>query len=123
MGGKKRGAAGSSKTAQQQRLTSFALPLLKKPMEVIGKQVGVKGAYWDGRQTDEEKACTFMCSVVDYSISHKFRPSEPPMAAFRMQQDTHVATEEGKVCEAGRAVVHALPWCVRGGGRSNDDGS
>ena len=48
-GGKKRGAAGGSKTAQQQRLTSFALPLLKKPMEVIGKQVGVKGAYWDGR--------------------------------------------------------------------------
>ena len=48
-GGKKRGAAGGSKTAQQQRLTSFALPLLKKPMEVIRKQVGVKGAYWDGR--------------------------------------------------------------------------
>ena len=55
-------------------------------MEVNGNQVGVKGAYWDGRQTDEEKACTFMCSVVDYSISHKFRPSEPPMAAFRMQE-------------------------------------
>ena len=71
-GGKKRGAAGGSKTVQQQRLTSFALPLLKKPMEVIGKQVGVKDAYWDGRQTDEEKASTFMCSVVDYSISDTF---------------------------------------------------
>ena len=31
MGGKKRGASGGSKTAQQQPLTSFALPLLKKP--------------------------------------------------------------------------------------------
>ena len=60
-------AAARPRSSSASRRSRF--PLLKKPMEVIGKQVGVKGAYWDGRQTDEEKASTFMCSVVDYSIS------------------------------------------------------
>ena len=77
MGRRKRGA-GSSKPAAQQRLTSFALPLLKKPMGVVGKQVGVKGSFWEGRQSKEEKAADFMCTVLDYSISHKIfvRPSD-----------------------------------------------
>ena len=81
---KKRGAAGTA--AKQQRLTTFALPLLKNPMEVIGKQVGVQGAYWDGRLSAEEKKTEYMCSVVDYSVAHRFRPAEPPAAAFKMQE-------------------------------------
>ena len=43
-----------AKPVQQQRLTTF--PLIKKPMELIGKQVKVPGSYWAGRQTAEEKA-------------------------------------------------------------------
>ena len=39
------------KTSKKQvSITQHALPLLKKPMEQIGKQVNVPGSFWDGKQ-------------------------------------------------------------------------
>ena len=35
---------------KQQPITQHALPLLKKPMEQIGKQINVPGSFWDGRR-------------------------------------------------------------------------
>lgn len=34
-------------TKKQVSITQHALPLLKKPMEQIGKQVNVPGSFWD----------------------------------------------------------------------------
>ena len=31
------------------------LPVLKKPLEQIGKQLGVPGKYWQGRMSADEK--------------------------------------------------------------------
>ena len=34
---------------KQPSITQHVLPLLKKPMEHIGKQIDVPGSYWEGR--------------------------------------------------------------------------
>ena len=38
------------KPAQQQRITAHALPRIKQPAAVIGKQVKFLGAFWSGAQ-------------------------------------------------------------------------
>ena len=40
--------------AKQQQLEQ--LPVLKKPLEQIGKQLGVPGKYWEGRMSADEKS-------------------------------------------------------------------
>ena len=51
--GKKRVAA-SLGTAQKQAQLQ-ALPLIKKPIELIGKTIKVPGSYWEGRMTADDK--------------------------------------------------------------------
>ena len=48
------------KTPQQQQIDQ--LPLLKKPLEQIGLQIKVPGAFWEGRMSDEEKEKLYACS-------------------------------------------------------------
>ena len=51
------------KTSKKQvSITQHALPLLKKPMEQIGKQVNVPGSYWDGKQSADERTTLYMCT-------------------------------------------------------------
>ena len=64
--------------AQQQRITAHALPRIKQPSTIIGKQIKVLGAFWSGRQTAEEKATEYCCSVRDHSVAHKFKADDPP---------------------------------------------
>ena len=40
---------------KQQPITQHVLPLLKKPMEQIGKQINVPGSFWDGRMSTDER--------------------------------------------------------------------
>ena len=40
---------------KQPSITQHALPLIKKPMEQIGKQINVPGSFWDGRMSTEER--------------------------------------------------------------------
>ena len=53
--GKRKTPAKSSK-AKQPTITSHALPLPKKPMELVGKQIGVPGAWWEGTRRTRSKA-------------------------------------------------------------------
>ena len=73
------------RSATQQPITEHALPLLKKPLEQIGKQVEVPGSYWDGRLTAEERATKFKCTIRDFTLHHKFASKPAPEAAFRLQ--------------------------------------
>ena len=73
-------------TAKQTSITSHALPLLKKPMEAIGKQVGVLGGYWVGRMTDAEKETLYKCTVRDFTLAHKFPAQQTPVAAVSLQE-------------------------------------
>ena len=61
--------------AKQQQLEQ--LPVLKKPLEQIGKQskqLGVPGKYWEGRMTAAEKETIYLwlCAIREYSALHSF---------------------------------------------------
>ena len=45
-------------------------PMIKKPLEQVGKQILVPGVYWEGRQTAEEKATLYKCTIREYSALH-----------------------------------------------------
>ena len=51
-------AAPKGPSAKQQQLEK--LPLLKKPLELVGSNIKVPGAFWEGRMTDEEKAALYV---------------------------------------------------------------
>ena len=48
---------------KQQPITELALPLLKKPLEQIGKQINVPGSFWSGRMSAEERSTLYKCTV------------------------------------------------------------
>ena len=41
------------------------LPLIKKPLEIIGEYVNVPGAFWEGRMSAAEKEMLYKCVVRD----------------------------------------------------------
>ena len=61
-------AAAKGKAPIQQQL----LPLIKKPLELIGDHVNVPGAFWEGRMSAAEKETLYKCVVRDHSALHKF---------------------------------------------------
>lgn len=61
----KRKTSAKSK-AKQPTITTHALPLPKKPMELVGKQIGVPGAWWEGTMSAEEKKTLYKCTVRDF---------------------------------------------------------
>jgi hypothetical protein len=83
--GKGKGKA-KTKPKQQQKITASALPVLKKPLDQIGKQIGVLGAFWEGRMTAEEKAMVYKCTVREFEMLHKWDDGRPPSAAFQLQE-------------------------------------
>ena len=72
--------------AKQQAITAHALPLPKKPMELIGKQIRVPGSYWEGNMSAEEKKTLYKCTVRDFTHTHKFPGEQAPRAAFELQE-------------------------------------
>ena len=71
---------------KQQPITLHALPLLKKPLEQIGKQINVPGSYWEGRMSADERSTLYKCSMRDFTQMHKFPGEQAPRAAFRLQE-------------------------------------
>ena len=75
--------------AVQQAIESDLLPLLKKPLEAVGKQIELPGSYWQlgrGRMSEEESATKFKCAIRDFSFSQRV-PGEPtPVKAFQLQE-------------------------------------
>ena len=73
-------------TKKQQPITELALPLLKKPLEQIGKQINVPGSFWSGRMSAEERSTLYKCTVRDFTHTHKFPGEQAPRAAFQLQE-------------------------------------
>ena len=76
-------ASAKGKAAVQQQLEH--LPLIKKPLELIGTQVSVPGAYWLGRMSVAEKETLYICVVRDFSALHKFIDGTTSQA-FELQE-------------------------------------
>ena len=60
--------------------------LLKKPLEHLGKQVEVPGSFWSGRMSAAERETKYKCTILDFSVSHRFSPDQPPRQAFQLQE-------------------------------------
>ena len=78
---------------KQQPITQHALPLLKKPMEQIGKQIKVPGSFWDGRMSTEERNTFYKCTVRDFTLAHKFPTKPAPENAWQLQEMGVTGTE------------------------------
>lgn len=63
-------ASAKGKAPMQQQLEQ--LPLIKKPLELIGTHINVPGAFWVGRMSAAEKQTLYACVVRDFSALHKF---------------------------------------------------
>ncbi|KAL1503558.1 hypothetical protein AB1Y20_012036 [Prymnesium parvum] len=87
--GRKRSAAGLGKTkprGQQTAVVSTFFPLIKKPMELLGKTLKVPGNHWgtSARAADANKM--FVCVMKDFSMAHRFNPNDPPASGFLLTE-------------------------------------
>ena len=67
------------RSGTQQPITELALPLLKKLLEQIGKQIDVPGSYWLlGRSADDRQARTtkYKCTVREFTPHPKQVPKQ-----------------------------------------------
>ena len=106
---------------KQQRITASALPVLKRPLDQVGKQILVPGAYWVGRVSREEKDLEYKCTVIEFDMLHKWDDGRPPSAAFQLQEMGVTGTgslEPGD--SSGELFWMTYPMPYRGTGRSND---
>jgi len=67
-------AAGKQK---QVRINTLMLPEIALPDSLLGKSIKVPGTYWHGRMSAVEKATSYLCTVRDYTLAHKFDASDP----------------------------------------------
>jgi hypothetical protein len=47
-------------------------------MSVLGEQVKIPGSFWEGRMTPEERATSYLCTVLQYSLAHRLMPGDTP---------------------------------------------
>ena len=60
--------------------------LLKKPLDLLGKQIEMPGSFWQGRMSADERETVYKCTIIDFSLAHKFSPDAVPSQAFRLQE-------------------------------------
>lgn len=80
--GKNASAGVGQKTLSGHDFTRY--PMLKKPLEVIGKQLRVPGSFWDNCPA-AQMDLQYKCTIREYSLLHRFTVG-PPQAAFQMQE-------------------------------------
>ena len=96
-----RGKAAKKATPGRQGTLGVSVhPHIKKPSHVIGMQIGVLGAYWQGRMSAEEKTTRYSCTVLEHSLAHKFTPGGTPEQAWEVQEMGQSGTGS---CEQGDA--------------------
>ena len=68
---------------------SGQFPLLKKPAECVGRNIGVLGEHWGSACAPADKTKTFLCTVMDYTLVHVHSPTErwPAMKLVEMGTD------------------------------------
>jgi len=67
-------------------ITSILMPDLKHPLSYVGRQVGIPGALWDGRQTAAERETVFRCTIREFSYAHLFSGGFVPEKAWQVQE-------------------------------------
>jgi hypothetical protein len=100
------------KTALQSQIEQ--LPLIKKPLELVGDSINVPGAYWKGRMSAAEKEALYVCVVRDHSALHKFMDGTTS-EAFELQEMGEAGTgslERGDASGEIFWMVYPFPVCA-----------
>ena len=88
------------KTYSQPDLTTTnLLPLLKKPMELIGRKIKVPGTYWAENAAPAEIDKNFVCVCVDFELIHRFNRDK----ADELKSNAVKLTEMGESGEGGNS--------------------
>ena len=58
--------------ASSRPITSILHPNLKEPGSYVGRQVGLPGALWVGRQTATERETLFRWTIREFFFDHNF---------------------------------------------------
>jgi len=98
--------------AQQQKLA--ALPLIKKPLSLVGTQIKVPGSFWEGMMTAEERSTLYSCIVREFSALHTFAGGMRPPQGRPGQM---YAEDRGTGPAGGRGGRGAGGTCGRRTGR------
>jgi hypothetical protein len=61
---------------KQHSITVTMLQLLKKPYEHVGKQIKVPGAFWQSRMSEAERSVTYLCTICEFELIHKFEEGQ-----------------------------------------------
>ncbi|KAL1500554.1 hypothetical protein AB1Y20_013209 [Prymnesium parvum] len=85
-GGKKRKSAAADNARQVALESMNMLPMLKKPVEAIGKEIKVPGSHWGSNCASQDKSKLFLCVVLDFTHMHRSSEDEPPHAAFQLNE-------------------------------------
>ena len=98
---------------QQQQLNVDQFKLLKKLMDHLGKKINVPGSFWQGRMLPEERDKFYKCTIVDFSLTHKFAPDSSPRKAFKMQEmgiDCTGSHEESDLASTMYWIDYQMPF-------------
>ena len=108
---------------KQPCITEHALPLLKKPLEQIGKQINVPGSYWEGQLSADERSTLYKCTVRDFTQMHKFPGEQAPRAAFQLQEMGVAGTGSTEQGDSSGEVfwMPYVPRHARHGGRQQEE--
>ncbi|KAL1530729.1 hypothetical protein AB1Y20_001628 [Prymnesium parvum] len=98
-----RGSKNKEKPQRQKALEETYNPLLKKPLEVVGKMIDVPGSHWGSSATRNELNKIYKCAVKDYSLMHRPHPDATPTKAFFL-------TELGEDGHGGESVDFWMPY-------------
>ena len=73
---------------QQGSLAVESYQALKKPLEHLGKKIDIPGSFWQykGRVSEEDHNAVYKCTVLDFSLMHKFSPDGAYTQAFHLQE-------------------------------------
>ena len=99
------------KSGQQAQLEQ--LPLIKRPLELVGQTINVPGAYWHGRMSAAEKETLYVCVVRDFSALHKFMDGSTSQA-FELQEMGAAGTgslEKGDASGEIFWMIYPFPVC------------
>ena len=98
---------------QQQQLNVDQFKLLKKPMDHLGKQINVPGSFWQSHMLPDERDKVYKCTIVDFSLTHKFAPDSSPRKAFKMQEmgiDGTGSHEESDLASTMYWIDYPMPF-------------
>ncbi|KAL1522039.1 hypothetical protein AB1Y20_021684 [Prymnesium parvum] len=90
------------KIQQSLEVSGAILPKVKKPLELIGKQIKVPGSFWGSSATATEQKKLYVCTIVDYQLARIFNRGSGEEEDYK-KADGFKLTEMGTEGQGGNS--------------------